>query len=262
MGPEFRGAAIDARKGAALHYCGHGGSAADNDRRRQRNEGEAQLGKDGPCLPAAACLASCVGPAGNAEHFIVATQDRILRAALGETPAGATIFLTATGAQFEPPTGAQKRACAALGAADRGALPGERAPAKGCGGEALEEVARAARRAWAKDTAVAFRRNRAKGPNPLSMKKKKKTGKEDKAKTGKEEKVKAPPAKEESKTKEKSKKMPEDEKKGEQQQQKESKTRKESKTKVRLRPRRKKRTEEGGEGTAAAAAAAAAPAAN
>lgn len=253
MGPEFRGAAIDARKGAALHYCGHGGSDADvNDRRRrQQGEGGASIEKvDEPCLPAAACLASCVGPAGNAEHFIVATQDRALRAALGETPAGAAIFLTATGAQFEPPTEAQKRACAAMGAADRGALPGERAPIKGCDGEALEEVARAARRAWARDTAVAFRRNRAKGPNPLSMKKKKK-----KAEVAKKEEV----AQEKPEEKEKKKEGKKDEKKApvssaEGAGAAVAAATEEKKTKVRLRPRRKKRTDEGG-GTAAAAAA-------
>ena len=100
MGPEFRAAAIDARKGAALHYCGHGGSDGDvgdvRRRQQQQESGEAApaVSKNEPCLPAAACLASCVGPAGNAEHFIVATQDRALRAALGEAPAGANSAAT------------------------------------------------------------------------------------------------------------------------------------------------------------------------
>ncbi len=260
MGPEFRAAAIDARRGAALHYCGHGGSAGDvNDRRRREPEGSSAGANDEPCLPAAACLASCVGPAGNAEHFIVATQDRALRAALGETPAGAAVFLTASGPQFEPPTEAQKRASAAVGAADRGALPGERAPAAlggefGGGGEALEEVARAARRAWARDTAVAFRRNRAKGPNPLSARKKKKKEEAPAAKKKKEP--------EEGK-KTKSKKEPEA-KEGKTEREKEreraaaaaegaaAKKEKTEDGKVRLRPRRRKR--EGGETAAVAAA--------
>ena len=249
MGPEFRAAAIDARKGAALHYCGHGGSDGDvgdvRRRQQQQESGEAApaVSKNEPCLPAAACLASCVGPAGNAEHFIVATQDRALRAALGEAPAGAAIFLTARGAQFEPPTEAQRRHCAAAGAADRGALPGERAPATGgCGGgsEALEEVARAARRAWAKDTAVAFRRNRAKGPNPLSVKKKKK-----KIMTKSNE---APAAV----RKEAAKKKPEEKEARRREEQGEEK--KSEKAKARQRPRRRKR--EGGETAAAAAASA------
>lgn len=243
MGPEFRAAAIDARKGAALHYCGHGGSDGDvNDRRRRQQEpppGAAPAPNE-PCLPAAACLASCVGPAGNAEHFVVATQDRALRAALGEAPAGAAIFLTASGPQFEPPTEAQRRFCAAAGAADRGALPGERAPVAGCGGEALEEVARAARRAWAKDTAVAFRRNRAKGPNPLSVKKKK-----DKATAATKSSKEATKEPAEEKKKNKSEKKPEEETRREQRGGKEGE-------KKRVRPRRRKR--EGGETAAAVAA--------
>ena len=264
MGPEFRAAAIDARKGAALHYCGHGGSDGDvNDRRRQQQQ-QQQHGSDAPaavpnepCLPAAACLASCVGPAGNAEHFIVATQDRALRAALGEAPAGAAIFLTASGAQFEPPTEAQRRFSAAAGAADRGALPGERAPAAGCGGEALEEVARAARRAWAKDTAVAFRRNRAKGPNPLSVKKKKKEKKKEAATATATKSKEAPAVRKEAATT----KEPEEKKKKKTSEKKPEETRREhggkegeksEKAKARVRPRRRAR--EGGETTAAAAA--------
>jgi len=244
MGPEFRAAAIDARKGAALHYCGHGGSDGDvNDRRRQQQGAEggetsSPPVKNEPCLPAAACLASCVGPAGNAEHFIVATQDRALRAALGQTPAGAAIFLTASGAQFEPPTEAQKRASAAMGAADRGALPGERAPmVRGCDGEALEEVARAARRAWAKDTGVAFRRNRAKGPNPLSVKKKKIAKKAEPQQQQQQQKK---------KKKKKKEKKPEEKKKKEKEVVVAAAAKEETaKTKAppRARPRRKKREE-------------------
>lgn len=298
MGPEFRGAAIEARKGAALHYCGHGGDSGDGPGRRRRgDDGEGGPANDSsnlsssskpsePCLPAAACLATCVGPASNAEHFIVATQDRSLRAALGQAPAGAAIFLTASGLQFEPPTEAQRRHVAAVGAADRGVLPGERAfpaskksspsslSAAGGGGgdgnggdsdggergggrlwgaEALEEVARAARRAWARDTSVSFRRNKAKGPNPLSVKKKKTKANMEAPKVEKEKKETTPtapttPAKDKA-TKEKKRKAdvsssPKERQKGNDEDGPNSSLEK----KVRMRPRRKKRpaTEGGG----------------
>ena len=143
LGPAYGRTAGDARRSAGVHACGH---AAANP------------------LPAAACLRACVGSA-NADHFLVATQDRRLRAALADVPAGAAVFASAAGVHLEPPSAAQVAAVRASGAADL-AVPAREliAPAMA---ELVAEAA-AARRARA---GPPLRRKGAGGPNPLAAKK-------------------------------------------------------------------------------------------
>lgn len=141
--PECAEALHAAKRGAALHKCGH----------------------EGEPLPAAACLKACVGD-GNGDHFVVATQDRSLRTALGRTPAGATIFVSAAGPAVEPPTDAQRAAARGAGAA-----AGDHVADRDLILDAAAEARAEAKAAGASGGSVAWRRNRARGPNPLSARK-------------------------------------------------------------------------------------------
>ena len=98
LGGEYAGTAATLKAAAAVHKCGHEGSP----------------------LGAAACLRACIG-GSNADHFLVATQDRRLRAALAGVPAGAALFVSAAGPAIEPPSEAQRAAARGAASAARGA---------------------------------------------------------------------------------------------------------------------------------------------
>ena len=127
----------------ALHHCGHEDT-----------------------LTAAECLASQIR-AGNGDHFFVATQDKSLQRRINELPGGAVIFASVNGIHLEQPSAAQKehvqradREALMPGAVERHSaalkeLDGEERSERGTGGRGI------------------FRRNIAKGPNPLSRKPKK-----------------------------------------------------------------------------------------
>jgi U3 small nucleolar RNA-associated protein 23 len=119
----------------------------------------------GDPLPAAACLRSCVGSA-NADHFLVATQDRALRAALADVPAGAAAFASAAGVHLEPPSAAQAAAVRVRGAADLAV------PARELAAPAVAElVAEAAAARRARAGPPLRRKKAAGGPNPLAARK-------------------------------------------------------------------------------------------
>eukprot|EP00850_Spirogloea_muscicola_P017738 SM000155S01667 [mRNA] locus=s155:240569:242242:+ [translate_table: standard] len=166
----------------------------------------AKCGHD-PVVAAADCLADMVG-AENPEHFFVASQDADLRRKLRKVPAAALIFSKGTMLVLEPPTPLQQ-AAARGGEAERTRVPDRELAALGMAinGKQLATVhhssdkeARASgddnngegrvpsdagdaqpagERLGVTASMVApdssrslFQRRRAKGPNPLSMKKK------------------------------------------------------------------------------------------
>jgi U3 small nucleolar RNA-associated protein 23 len=143
LGPAYGATVGAARRAAGVHACGHPPSDP---------------------LPAAACLRACIGSA-NVDHFLVATQDRALRAALAGVPAGAAVFASAAGVHLEPPSAAQTAAVRARGAATL-AMPARELAAPAIA-ELVAEAA-AARRARA---GPPVRRKGAAGPNPLAAKK-------------------------------------------------------------------------------------------
>mmetsp|Transcript_8342 Transcript_8342/g.23913 ORF Transcript_8342/g.23913 Transcript_8342/m.23913 type:complete len:246 (+) Transcript_8342:87-824(+) len=110
-------------------------------------------GKD--CGPAE-CIMDLIGEE-NHEHFFVATQDVQLRRQIGEIRAAPRIFLHANGLILEEPSGAQEAA------AKEGELAGQGI------GEAEREILKDLE---SDKQASKFRRKRAKGPNPLAVKKK------------------------------------------------------------------------------------------
>lgn len=139
MGGEFT-AARHAAKRYALHQCGHD-----------------------TAVSAAECLAAQV-EAGNTEHFFLATQDRGLQRKVSAQPGGAVIFASVNGLHLEAPSDAQRKHVQAGETVGAAGLPGMR---PGAGSDSDEEGGRHQTR----DRPV-FRRNKAKGPNPLSIRKK------------------------------------------------------------------------------------------
>jgi U3 small nucleolar RNA-associated protein 23 len=136
----------------ALHKCGH----------------------EDP-VSAAQCLAEQIVD-GNHEHFFIATQDRSLQRQVVNMPGGAVLFTSVNGIHIENPSEAQKRHVQAKEVRGVGVLPPQikkRARKDGSGeedgssGGEEEEQRRPL-------TGGKFRRNIARGPNPLSMQKKKK----------------------------------------------------------------------------------------
>jgi hypothetical protein len=104
-----------------------------------------------------------VGPA-NTAHWVVATQDRALQAALAKVPGAPVVFASVNGLHLAEPTDTA-RGLVASGAAAAQALPLHE-----LGSEALRDLytLRARDEGWKK-----FRQKKAKGPNPLAAKKKK-----------------------------------------------------------------------------------------
>jgi hypothetical protein len=101
----------------------------------------------------------------NADHFLVATQDRALRAALADVPAGAAAFASPAGVHLEPPSAAQAAAVRVRGAADLAV------PARELAAPAVAELVAAATAARRARAGPPVRRKGAGGPNPLAAKK-------------------------------------------------------------------------------------------
>ena len=121
--------------------------------------------KDGPDPPAPALdsiIAAIDG--GNSERFIVCTQDDTLRKRLlADSPATPVVFCHTSGLQMEPPADAEGSGVASQREHGAGLTEEER--------NALgqEEVVRGARGVR---TNVRYKKPKARGPNPLSVKKK------------------------------------------------------------------------------------------
>lgn len=137
LGDHFSNAATTARQ-QQLHRCGH--SAA---------------------VPACDCILEAVGE-GNKQHWWVATQDKLLQAALAELQGVPLLFASVNGLHLSDPPGASKAAVAA-GTAQAQVLPAHERQA-----EALKDLDALRPK---DESYKAFRRKHAKGPNPLSVKK-------------------------------------------------------------------------------------------
>ncbi|CAL5228383.1 g11506 [Coccomyxa viridis] len=120
-------------------------------------------GHDDRALSTAECILDNIGKT-NPEHYIVATQERALRQTLGGLPGGASIFTNVNGVHMEPPSEAQRNAIEQAGEASMGVSKHERAA------EAMQQLPALQRGPREKSI---FRRKGAKGPNPLSVQKKK-----------------------------------------------------------------------------------------
>lgn len=107
-------------------------------------------------MSASECLLDQVQE-GNHEHFFVATQDRNLQQKISNKPAGAVMFATVNGIQMEMPSEKQKNIVSK--SAEEKLLPG------------ILEIQNnmISHQGQSQNQ---FRRRKAKGPNPLSMKKK------------------------------------------------------------------------------------------
>jgi U3 small nucleolar RNA-associated protein 23 len=138
LGSQFAAAAAAARK-QTLHKCGHT-----------------------PVLTPCDCLLEAVAD-GNPQHWWVASQDRSLQAALAQLPGVPLLFASVNGLHLADPPGLAKAAIAA-DTAEAQALPAHERHTDAL--KDLEELR-------PKDESYkAFRRKHAKGPNPLSVRKK------------------------------------------------------------------------------------------
>jgi len=140
--------AARATRHLAIHHCGH---------------------DDGPS-PSSECLLQQVSDGDNANHFFVATQDRALQRNVSNVPGGAVLFATVNGIQMEMPSEKQKQQMmksvearqVQMGEMERRMMDSGSAGSAGSGGHG--------------GGGGLFRRKRAKGPNPLSIRKKKAGG--------------------------------------------------------------------------------------
>lgn len=139
LGKDFKGTHTFARKACAIHACGH----------------------EDTSLAASSCLSTCIG-ISNPEHFFVATQDPELRKAIADVPGGAVIFMSGNGIHLEQPSRLQQQAADQEGQQQAGVSAQELQSG------ALKDLAELQKEPKQKSL---FRRNRAKGPNPLSMRK-------------------------------------------------------------------------------------------
>jgi U3 small nucleolar RNA-associated protein 23 len=138
LGTQFAAAAATARQ-QQLHKCGHT-----------------------PAITPCDCLLEAVSH-GNKQHWWVATQDRTLQAALDQQQGVPLLFASVNGLHLSDPPQAAKAAIAA-GTAQALALPAHERHT-----DALKDL----HELRPKDESYkAFRRKHAKGPNPLSVKKK------------------------------------------------------------------------------------------
>jgi len=146
LGTEFRDSAAAARQ-VQLHYCGHGDGGSGG----------------ATTVAAAECLLQQVGDA-NTQRWWVGTQDRALRRALADVPGAPLLFVSINGMHLEQPSDAAKAAAAPATDAGGSAVPVyERASAPLADLDAITPKLR---------TSAKFRRNKAKGPNPLAARKK------------------------------------------------------------------------------------------
>jgi U3 small nucleolar RNA-associated protein 23 len=141
LGPEYS-ETKQACKRYALHKCGHPDhtSAAD-------------------------CLISQIKN-GNQEHFFIATQDRGLKVKVQSEPGGAIIFVSVNGVHLESPSEAQRKQVSRSIDVQQLPRPEEM---KVQPPESVEEIRQTVRDVASQRNV--FRRKRAKGPNPLSVKK-------------------------------------------------------------------------------------------
>jgi U3 small nucleolar RNA-associated protein 23 len=178
MGPQTAAAAAAARA-LPLHKCEHQGP----------QQPQAVV------VPAAECLRTAVGEC-NADHWWVATQDRALRAALDKvrpaaalpsasaSAAGAVpcLFASVNGLHLaDPPRAAKRRVDKEQHDARRGLTEAEREALESRTEEQLAEAERLERQQRRQQQrgsggSIKFRRKRAGGPNPLSVRKKDKRG--------------------------------------------------------------------------------------
>ena len=147
LGAEYT-ATRQACKRYALHSCGHDDSSPS----------------------AADCLISQIENA-NSEHFFVATQDRGLQRRAKNLPGGAVIFASVNGVHLDSPSDAQRQHEMKQEEAQQ--LPGQVERRSKQFNDLLEEDDEPQAKPHA--PSGIFRRNRAKGPNPLSIKKKRRT---------------------------------------------------------------------------------------
>lgn len=170
-------AASHSSRELALHACGHESSHVAAD----------------ACIAAQALVeapSSGASAACNPEHWFVATQDRSLQARCAATTAVPVVFATANGVRLHEldaaALDAAERALSARSAlSDAEARAAARAARQvlvkaGVGDAALRNAPLRAKPLGAVETGVQFRKGKAKGPNPLSVKKKEKktTGKQ------------------------------------------------------------------------------------
>lgn len=95
----------------------------------------------------------------NAEHFFVATQERALQQRVMSCPGGASMFVTVNGIQLAMPPKSQKMH--ALKKGEEKMLPG-----------LLERQSNLLEEGSEHKTGIQYRRKKARGPNPLSIRKK------------------------------------------------------------------------------------------
>lgn len=95
---------------------------------------------------------------GNTEHFFVATQDRSLQRKIADQSGGAVLFATVNGIQMDMPSEKQKALTSK--SAQEKLLPGM-----------LEIQSNMVSGTHESRMPASFRRRKAKGPNPLSIKK-------------------------------------------------------------------------------------------
>lgn len=140
LGKEFQ-PTVAAAKQYQLHKCGH----------------ETKM-------PAMECLQDALG-SRNAEHWWVATQDKQLKQKLSQSPGMPLIFATVNGIHLSDPSETSKDSVHKTRAV-------EAVPEHELRSEALRDLPQLhAHKGGAK-----FRRNKAKGPNPLAVKKRQKKG--------------------------------------------------------------------------------------
>lgn len=172
-------AASHSSRELALHACGHEASHLPADECISEQLFSGSDGGAGGSSSAAAALGhtSC-----NPEHWFVATQDRALQSRCAATTAVPVVFATANGVRLHEldaaALDAAERALAARSAlSDAEARAAARAARQvlvkaGVGDAALKNAPLRAKPLGAVETSVKFRKGKAKGPNPLSMRKK------------------------------------------------------------------------------------------
>ncbi|KAL3159300.1 hypothetical protein ABBQ32_011256 [Trebouxia sp. C0010 RCD-2024] len=125
-----------------------------------------KCGHDDAVEAATDCLKSLVGD-DNAGHFFVGTQDKQLRTAIGKVPAGASMFISVNGLHLEQPSIRQEKVVHQAAEQQQGLQPSD------LKAKVLKDVVDAKRHAQPDINTSIYRHNKAKGPNPMALKKKK-----------------------------------------------------------------------------------------
>ncbi|GFR45711.1 hypothetical protein Agub_g7120 [Astrephomene gubernaculifera] len=191
LGRDFT-ASADAAHSYPLHKCDHCHSQKEGrdgkDKEEAKEEGGAKGGAKGGssgCVSAAECIRAAIG-SRNEAHWFVATQDAALRQELGKIPGCPLVFATVNGVHLETPSEVTKQKAKEAEAATRSIAPHEAAAQPLLAPEQLAELRRELLLHRQKRqqqgaggegavgvpaTSARFRRNKAKGPNPLAVKK-------------------------------------------------------------------------------------------